>query len=293
SGGGVINMTTKSGTNEYQGLAAWYHRNPALNAAPFSTATANRPTANRLQHQVALTLGGPLKIPSKLLGGYDGTNRTFFYVAYEPRYYYDAQNPTNLLLPTEAMRRGDFSNVVLIPGSGYAPREVAERFGLAWQPVTLYNQFELVGNQLRRRPLAAGQSYPTFANNQIPAGMLDPLAVGLLPYLPPGGEYFLDNGLLRNYSSTTFIRNLEQRLTLKLDHHLATRNRLSLRYTQVPIRGDRGRDDFQVGRDEINTSGTDYSWSKQVLVTDTHTFGSSVVNDLRLNYTYGRFTRNF
>jgi hypothetical protein len=293
TGGGVINMTTKSGSNEYRGLLAWYHRNPALNAAPFTTATVNRPTPNRRQHQGTLTLGGPLEIPKKLFGGYDGRNRTFFYVAYEPRYFYDAQNPTNSLLPTEAMRRGDFSNLVSVPG-GFATRDVAERFGLQWQPVTIYNQYVLVGNQLQRPALAAGQSYPAFPNNQIPSAMLDPLAQSLLQYLPMAGDYFLDqNGNLRNYSSQTFIRNLEQRLTLKLDHQLSARNRVSLRYTQVPIRGDRGRGDFQVGRDEINTGGTDYSWSRQLLLTNTHTFGSSLVNDLRLNYTYGRFTRNF
>src|SRR5207245_10123532 len=61
TGGGVINMTTKSGTNEYRGLVAWYHRNPALNAAPFSTATVNRPTANRRQHRGAFARGGPAR----------------------------------------------------------------------------------------------------------------------------------------------------------------------------------------------------------------------------------------
>src|SRR6185503_12529545 len=48
----------------------------------------------------------------------------------------------------------------------------------------------------------------------------------------------------------------------------------------------------QVGRDEINTGGTDYSWAKQVLLTDTHLFSPRVINELRVNYTYGRFTRN-
>ncbi len=60
----------------------------------------------------------------------------------------------------------------------------------------------------------------------------------------------------------------------------------------LPIRGDRGRGDFQVGRDEINTGGTDYSWSRQVLVSDTHTFSARLINELRLNYTFGRFTKN-
>ncbi|HYU42949.1 MAG TPA: carboxypeptidase regulatory-like domain-containing protein, partial [Vicinamibacteria bacterium] len=298
TGGGVINMTTKSGTNEYRGLVGWYHRNPALNAAPFSTATVNRPNANRRQHQGTFTLGGPLRIPEKLFGGYDGRNRTFFYVSYEPRYYYDGSAPANSLLPTEAMRRGDFSNLVSVSGGGsalgYTTRDVAERFGLAWQPVTLYNQWEMVGNQFRRRVLAPGQSYPAFPNNQIPAAMLDPLSADLLKYLPTAGDYFLDgDGILRNYATTTFVRDMEHRVTVKLDHHLSARNHVSFRYTQVPIRGDRGRADFQVGRDEINTAGTDYSSSRQMLLTDTHTFGSSLVNDLRLNYTYGRFTRNF
>src|SRR5207245_609065 len=92
TGAGVINMTTKSGTNEYRGLMSWYHRNPGLNAAPFSTARVNRPTANRRQHQGTFTLGGPVRLP-KLFGGYDGHDRTFFYVAYEPRYYYDRSTP--------------------------------------------------------------------------------------------------------------------------------------------------------------------------------------------------------
>jgi hypothetical protein len=292
TGGGVINISTKSGTNRYEGLLYWYHRNPALNAAPFTTASVNRPKANRRQHQFGLTYGGPVEIPRKLLGGYDGHNRTFFFAAYEPRYYYDS-SPFNLLAPTEAMRRGDFSNLVAVNG-GVTTRDVAERFGLQWQPLTIYNQFELVGNQLRRITPPPGGTFPEFPNNVIPAAMLDPLAQSLLKYLPLPGEYFLDtDGALRNYTDSNFVRNFEQRLTTRLDHNITKSNRLTGRYTQVPIRGDRGRGNFQIGRDEVNTGGTDYSWSRQVLLTDTHILSSSRFNELRLNYTYGRFTRNF
>jgi carboxypeptidase family protein len=284
TGGGVINMSTKSGTNRYEGLLYWYHRNPALNASPFTTASVNRPQANRRQHQFGITYGGPVQLPK-----YNGRNRTFFFAAFEPRYYYDS-SPFNSLLPTEAMRKGDFTNLVSVTG-GVTTRDVAERFGLQWQPLTIYNQFELVGNQLRR---LAGPTFPEFANNVIPAAMLDPLVQDLLKYIPSPGEYFRDtNGALRNYSNQSFIRNFEKRLTTRIDHNLAKNNRLSGRYTQVPIRGDRGVGNFQVGRDEVNSQGTDYSWSRQMLLTDTHIFSSNVVNELRLNYTYGRFTRNF
>src|SRR5262249_39239483 len=84
----------------------------------------------------------------------------------------------------------------------------------------------------------------------------------------------------------------DTRRTVRLDHQTSNHNRIYGRYTQVPIRGDRGRGDFQVGREEMNSGGTDYSWSKQVLISDTHTFSATVINELRLNYTYGRFTKN-
>jgi carboxypeptidase family protein len=289
TGGGVINMSTKSGSNRYDGLLYWYHRDPSLNAAPFSTATVNRPKSNRRQNQFGLTYGGPVRLPGTL-GGYDGRNRSFFFLAVEPRYYYD-RTPANQLLPTDAMRRGDFSNLVTVTG-GATTRDVAERFGLQWQPVTLYNQFELVGNQLRRITPVNGL-FPEFPNNAIPGAMIDSIARDLLQYLPLPGEYFLDNGNLRNYVDSNFIRNFERRVTTRVDQSLTSKNRLTARYTQVPVRGDRGRSDFKVGRDEVNTGGTDYSWSRQMLVTDTHIPSRAFVNELRVNYTYGRFTRNF
>ncbi len=294
TGGGVINMTTKSGTNRYEGLFYWYHRNPAYNAAPFTTNANNRPQSNRRQHQFGLTWGGPVALPKRLGPlAYDGHNRTFFFVAAEPRLYYDSSQFT-ALLPTAPMLGGDFSNIVRVNG-GYAPREVAERFGVQnqIQDATLYNQFEVLpGNRFQRRTLAAGETYPVFTGNRIPESMLDPVSRSLLQYLPQPGEYFLSDGNLRNYVSSNFVRNLERRLTMKVDHQLTGANRLTGRYTQVPIRGDRGRGDFEVGRAEVNSGGTDYSWSRQILLTDTHAISPRVFNELRLNYTYGRFTRN-
>src|SRR6185503_16443977 len=176
----------------------------------------------------------------------------------------------------------------------FTTRDIAQRFGLPFTPITLYNQFEMVGNQFRRRTLAPGQAFPAFLNNQIPAGMLDPTSQEVLRHLPLPGEYFIGaDGNLKNFAGSTFIRDFEQRLTLRLDHQLTAGNRIGARYTRVPIRGDRGSLDFEIGRDEVNSRGTDYSWAQQLLLTDTHSFSSSLVNDFRFNYTYGRFSRNF
>ncbi len=294
TGGGVVNLTTKSGTNQYNGLGYWYHRNPSLNAAPFTINANNRPDSLRRQQQFGLILGGPVQLPKKIFGplGYDGHDKTFFFVAAEPRYYYDS-TPFTSLLPTPAMMRGDFSNVVGVNG-GYVPRDVAEQFGLQAQirDATIYNQWIVNGNQFTRIILGEGQMYEPFPGNRIPENMLDPVSLSLLKYLPTPGDYFLADGNVRNYLGSNFIKNLEKRVTVRIDHQVSNNNRLTGRYSQVPIRGDRGRGDFQIGRDELNSGGTDYSWAKQVLLTNTHTFSPRVINELSVNYTYGRFTRN-
>src|SRR5215211_7027766 len=63
TGGGVINVTTKSGTNDFNGVALWYHRNPVTNARPWRQGSAPRPANNLRYNQVSLTAGGPIMLP--------------------------------------------------------------------------------------------------------------------------------------------------------------------------------------------------------------------------------------
>jgi outer membrane receptor protein involved in Fe transport len=289
SSGGVINITTKSGKNKFSGNINWYNRNPIFQAGTFTTSATVRPKRNLRQNQLGAIFQGPVYIPRL----YDGHNRTFFFVSFEPRYYSES-TPNEPLLPTDAMRKGDFSNLVNVSGA-QAPRDVAARFPqFTTTDVVIYNQLLVQGNRyLRPQSMPAGTTtFPQFPNNVIPAAMLDPTALKIQEMIPKAGEYFVSSSnTLANYSTTTFIKNKEVRLTTKIDHQLTQSNRLSGRYTQVPVRGDKGCCDFQIGVNEINTSGTDYSSSRQILLTDTHTW-SKMVNELILNYTRGRFTRN-
>ena len=210
SGGGVISVTTKSGTNDFNGMALWYLRNPALNAAPYTEASVNRPVSNLRWNQFDGQLGGPVIIP-KL---YNGRNKTFFFFAGEPRYQSDRLQAT-ANLPTAAMRGGDFSNVVAANGSGtsggagWVPQDIYSQFKSiapgAFNPsanTTIYQHYSLAGNQLLK--LAAPTAgYATFPGNKIPASLLDPTAIKLINnYLPPAGSYFIDgNGYIDNYST--------------------------------------------------------------------------------------------
>ena len=178
---------------------------------------------------------------------------------------------------------------------GVTTRDVAERFGLQWQPLTIYNQYELVGNQLRRRHAAGRRNVPRVPEQRDPRRDARPARAGT-DEVPAGPGRLLPRH--RRQPPQLRGRELHQKPRAALHgarrpppHQRTTASPAATR--RCPIRGDRGRSGFQVGRDEVNTGGTDYSWSRQLLFTDTHIFSPSVVNELRLNYTYGRFTRNF
>src|SRR5262245_16412866 len=235
TGGGVINVTTKSGTNEYNGEALWYHRNPVTNAGPYVTGRGPRTPVSLRYNQMSLTFGGPIWLPKKVFGpaGYDGHDKTFFFFAYEPRYRRDFITTTTLL-PTAAERAGDFSNLVRT-ASGWLPVSVAQQFGQASVGgiTDIFRQFnrDASGRLIPITP-GAGQTYPQFPGNRIPQELIDPIAVKLLQFMPQGGDYFIDNaGLVRNYIVNRFVRQDETRYTLRLDHSISNANKINFRLT--------------------------------------------------------------
>ena len=107
SGGGVVNIVTKAGTNKYHGTAYYYHHNDALNANSFLNNRFGiiKPVLRR--HVFGYTFGGPVWIP-KL---YKGKDKTFFFSSFEGR---REANPQRFLtsVPTDLERMGDFSKTV-------------------------------------------------------------------------------------------------------------------------------------------------------------------------------------
>jgi hypothetical protein len=91
--GGIVNVVTKSGTNEFHGTAYEFLRNDALDARGFFT--ARKPPLR--QNQFGATLGGPVR-----------KDKTFFFFSYEG---YRQVNPNSALtvVPTPQQLSGDFS----------------------------------------------------------------------------------------------------------------------------------------------------------------------------------------
>src|SRR5580704_14693767 len=104
--GGVVNVVTKSGTDQFHGSAWEYIRNDAFDARPsFLPVSAKKPSFR--QNQFGASIGGPVMIP-KL---YNGRNKTFFFGAYQGFKYSQTSN-NNILLPTAAQLGGDLTNFV-------------------------------------------------------------------------------------------------------------------------------------------------------------------------------------
>jgi carboxypeptidase family protein len=83
SGGGFVNVITKSGTNQLRGSAHYYGKYDALSASARHDNVALKPDFR--QHQFGFTLGGPLV-----------RDKAFFFVAYDQQVYNETKARTPL-----------------------------------------------------------------------------------------------------------------------------------------------------------------------------------------------------
>jgi outer membrane receptor protein involved in Fe transport len=101
--GGIINLTTKSGTNTFHGTAYEYLRNKVLNANDYFSNKAGLSRVPLIQNQFGGTIGGPVI-----------KNKTFFFFGFEREVLKTATLVTNTV-PTTAELGGDFTDPALPP----------------------------------------------------------------------------------------------------------------------------------------------------------------------------------
>ena len=106
SGGAVLNVTIKSGTNDLHGTAYEFMRNSDLDANNFFNNANGAPIAPFKQNQFGFSTGAPILIPKV----YNGKNRTFFFFDYQGTRIRTGQTFL-ATVPTDAMRQGNFGPV--------------------------------------------------------------------------------------------------------------------------------------------------------------------------------------
>ncbi len=96
-GGGVVQISSKSGSNQFHGSAYEYFRNTVLNANDWFSNHAGLGKSPLHQNQFGANAGGPIF-----------RNKAFFFFAFE-RETLTSTSPTSIRVPTTAELNGDFS----------------------------------------------------------------------------------------------------------------------------------------------------------------------------------------
>jgi len=198
SGGAVVNMITRSGSNEFHGTAYEFYRDSNLNANSWSNDRVGAPKSYYQRHQFGGVIGGPIR-----------KNKTFFFATFE---YTRSKSPQsqNFSVPTTQQRGGDFSNT----------------FASANNPITIYNPFDTYKDSsgvLKRNP---------FPGNRIPVSLMDPVALKTLNYVPKANTLPTNSVTnINNWFSQGIDLGKTYQMDYKVDHSIRDNLRATGRWS--------------------------------------------------------------
>ncbi len=257
AGSVVINTTMRSGTNVYHGSGYDYFVNEDLNAGdPFSTTGCINPLVPKVapacapqggsggkfrprnrRNDFGGTLGGPVVIPKI----YNGHNKTFWFFSYEE--YREATFyafPVTAAVP--AYTQGDFS--AISPNGGPGGCSLCTTYGIQQTALgTPKVQKDALGNQMfaneiydpaTRGVVASsnlGFALP-FPNNMIPSTRFSPLTVKLQNLISSLGVAPNYGNLTANYTGAITGERISLIPSIKIDHNLSARDKLSFFYSE-------------------------------------------------------------
>ena len=204
SGGSVVNLIYKSGTNQLHGSLFEFLRNSVLDANDFFANSRGVKLGSFKRNQFGASAGGPVVIPRLV----DGRNRTFFFVTYEGLRQRAAENLLTTA-PTALQRAGDFSQT----------RNAAGQLIVIHDPVTTTAS-------------GSGFTRQAFPGNRLPANRIDAVANNVTRYFPlpnaPGDPNSGTNNYAAQGSGLTDINQLD----VKADENLNERHRFFARFSR-------------------------------------------------------------
>jgi len=257
TGGAVVNMVTRSGTNNFHGTGYYFMRDAALNSNDWFANRAGRALPAFHRDQYGGVIGGPVI-----------KNKTFFFGGYE---YTKQESPTssNVSLPTALQRQGNFS----------------QTFNAAGQLMVVHNPFDSSAN-------AAGTTARNpFGGNIVPASMFDPISVKALSFVPlpnQAGAAFTNTA---NWFGQGINASSSHQINVKGDHNFSSANRMSGRYSNVISQGV-NPNLFGEGNPAYWTGGNSQTNTKSMVAEFTHIHSATTLFTLRYGLTYSDFHRN-
>jgi len=241
-----INVSTRSGANQFHGALFEFLRNDKLDAANYAF-TAKRVTKNPFkQNQYGGTFSGPVIFP-KL---FNGRNRLFFMGNYES-YRLRQSNQSTYSLPTAANRGGDFSNLLA-------------------QNITIYDPATRVYNS--SGTLVSAQPFP---GNIIPTSRINPISNKFLQFFPtpnltPGA------GSTINFQQSQGAPRNKDQFIFRMDFTESTKSQWFGRYSW--------NDENQLNEGLLLNGNKILTNVEQYVGSNIRVFSPSVVNEARFGY---------
>lgn len=261
AGGAAVNVTIKSGGNDFHGAFWGYDTNSRFQSRRFFQPVNQTKIPKNILAQFGYALSGPVILPRFGEGGpaiWSGKNKLFFFTDLERTTQRNAAGGTATVAP--AFLRPDANGNVNFTGTG----------------ITVYDPLS-DPDPSKRTP---------FPNNTIPASRIDPAALELIKRLP------LPNlpGLTNNYATTGVGQFNRTNVDVKINYNAGGKLTFFGRYSasptliiDPPVFGDAGGPAMNGGQ-----LGTAPGLIQVVGLGATYTFSPTVVLDVNVGYTRQR-----
>lgn len=301
AGGTILNVVTRSGTNQYHGTLYEFLRNSATDANEWFANKNGNPIPPLKRNNFGGVIGGPIR-----------KDKTFFFFNYEGRRNRDFASQT-LGVPTAAERKGDFGILCTAtqsdPTDSTGQRQISGHFDGSGECRNPTDNSILQSAQLfdpyTGTPNNGGAFRSTFIpfNNlanytspgnpklvgtpfQLPSGpgnLIDPVASNFINLFPMPTT---DSSNLNFLQSQNFFRSgvrgsTQDQFDIKIDNRFNDHDLLSVKYSQERANSF----DFNAFQNEADpfTSGPGHSTRHLLAINHTHTFNPTLV----LTLTYG------
>jgi hypothetical protein len=264
--GAVVNVITKSGTNQWHGNVYEYFRNTVLNAQGYFNTI--KPQEN--QNQFGGTFGGPIR-----------KDRTFFFTSYEGRRVRQGISGQTVIVPTPQERTGVFNGGL---GGGITDQFTAD--ALNGRPGCTA-AIQAAGGVTPAAGVPWGGALGTAAifptnssgNATIPTVCMDPVAVDMLRFVPAANR---SNSI---YQAVPVSADTQNQFTVRLDHHINARQNFSFYYYFTNDTNFQPFYNFQASGANIPGFGANVgSRYQQFNPSHTWTISNSLINEARFTY---------
>ncbi len=261
--GGIVNFTTKSGTNELHGAAYEYLRNTVLNARDFFI--PNRGPFH--QNQYGFNVGGPVDLGHL----YNGRNKTFFFFGWEGFRQRVGQTFVESV-PTLAEKQGDFTNY----------RDAKGNLIPIYDPTTTTVN---ANGSLSRQQISCNGALNVICPSILSSNAAVQFMLKEFPNPTTAGKPFTH---VNNYVASSSGGGNNDGLVLRVDQNVSDKQHISGRYSRWTV--------LNLPIDPLNTGVcqdrcTEKFLTHNAVVDDVYNFSPTTVMDLRLSYGREVFNR--